>query len=806
MSDPTPAPGASSRASKVSRIAALLVYGFVLWVSKVNVGVPLNEGRTDGSWCWLMIDAFLHGRQFGPDVVWTYGPLGGIHSGLWVPEVEPARMWLWEVGFKGLIAAFAVAATLRLRDNWSRVLFGLVYVLIPTEGNVWGMLAIVSVAMLLFDGLSRPWVQWLATFPLAVMALEKTTGLVLSSLVVAIACAALVFERERKSALRCAVSFAGWLSLMWLVCGQSLWNFPMWVSRSLEIAGGYSEAMSLDAVPETWIDGRVSIALAFALCVARLACGVRRARDAGVVAAWAAGMFVAYKAGFVRAADHPMIYFLAAPPLAYMLCTPEGARVWPARFLAGLRHAMALHAFWIGMLLLQPGALSLHTRIAQVSLQSTLSAAYVLHPEQLREEIAPQLTLARTKFELKRIKPYVGDATVDVVPCQHGVAVLNGLNLDVRPIIQSYATFTPHLAEINARFFESERAPRFVILELFSLDFRPTTLDDAAALQVLARDYQPILCDMDDVLLERVPPERRGRPLQRTTRLSRTLHFGDTVELAGLEGQAHVLALDVRYTLAGKLRTTLDQAPPLFIQVSLDDGRILRVRIVPGMARGGFIADPWIGLNSDWLQWRSGQAVARPVRIALEPPAAPWMYQSEVKFEYIEAADLVPDPRFARLVAPCDSMFDTAPLRVEPKTASHMVTFPDMRARAVDVPSSLVFSVPAGHLRLECLFGLMPRSYTKRDSDGARFSAVLVRDGVDLATVYERTLDPRQVESDRGHIRLDTWFDSDGLSELHLRVDGGPAGDTRDDWPYWGSVRISDGEGRIVPGSGPAAK
>ncbi len=669
---------------------------------------------------------------------------------------------------------------------------------------MWGLISIASVAMLLLDGLSRRWVLCLAPFPLAVLALEKSTGLVLCGIVVACACASLALERQRKSALLCLGSFVGWLALMWLVCGQSLANFPMWVSRSMEIASGYSEAMSLDAVPETQTDGRVSIALAFAMCVARLACGVRRARDAGVVAAWAASMFVAYKAGFVRAADHPMIYFLAAPPLAYLLFTPEGARVWPARILAGLRHVLALHAFWTGMLLLQPGALSLHTRIAQVSLQSTLSAAYVLHPEQQRAEIGPQLQIARTKFELKRIKPHVGDATVDVVPCQHGVAVLNGLNLTVRPVIQSYATFTPHLAELNARFFESERAPRFVILELFSLDYRPTTLDDAAALQVLARDYAPVLCDMDDVLLERLPPERRGRPLKRTTRLERTLHFGDTVELAGIEGRAHVLELDVRYTLAGKLRTTLDQAPPLFIVVSLDDGRIFRSRIVPGMARGGFIADPWIGLNSDWLQWRGGEAVARPVRIALERPAAAWMYQDEVRMKYIEAADLEPDPQFARLVAPCDSMFDTAPLRVVPKTASHMVTFPDMRARAVDVPSSLVFSVPAGHLRLEGLFGLMPRSYTKRDSDGARFSAVLVRDGVDLATVYERTLDPRNIATDRGHVRLDTWFDSDAPSELHLRVDGGPAGDTRDDWPYWGAVRITDEAGRIVPGASSA--
>lgn len=803
LSDSRADPSREGPALRWQRALGLLLLGFVFWTSKLNVGVPLTQGRTDHSWCWVMIDAFRTGKAFGTDLVWTYGPLGGIQSGLWVAEIEPARMYLWEVGFKGLIAAITVALFLQVRGSWSRALFAVTYVLIPTEGNVWSMLAVAASAALLVARISRPWAQLLLTFPLAVLALEKMTGFVLAGACAAIAAAVLFLEKDRRGALRVAGSYASWMAILWCgVCRQSLLHFPMWVTRSMELAGGYSEAMSLDADPGVLSDGRRSVALALLTALAFVACGGRSWRALGALAAWLLAGFLAYKAGFVRALDHPMIYFLTIAPLAYVLLAPsaaEGARrVLPGWVFASLRHVLALHAFYTGLMIGAPNALALHERVVTSSFQQSLSVAYVRDPGALPKEYEPLIELAKKQFELPRVKSRVGDATIDVLPFQQGVAVLNGLKLHVRPVIASYATFTPRLAELNARFFERPDAPQFALLELMNLDYRAPTMDDAAALQVLARDYEPVACDMDDLLLQRRPDAPRGGFAERTTLLEREIAFDEVIDLPA-RGNPHVLALDVRYSLLGKLRTTVDQAPPLFARADLDDGRQVRFRVIPGILRGGIIFDPWIGGNVDWATWRSGGPVGRPVRLLIETPVAPWMYASTVTLRYVEAPDLAATDT-PREALPCDTLFDTLPARIDPPTAGKPVTFPEGRARLLPAPSTMVFFVPAGRLRVTGFHGLVPRSYTKRKSDGARFSMTLVSDGRVLATAWEHTLDPRRVEADRGHQTIDVQVDVPESCELHIATDGGPSGDITDDWAYLGALRITDDKGVVVPG------
>src|SRR5262249_51590376 len=130
-------------------------------------------------------------------------------------------------------------------------------------------------------------------------------------------------------------------------------------------------------------------------------------------------------------------------------------------------------------------------------------ARMALHPgnlrdrmEQLREELA-------RRYALPRIAARVGDAPVDAFSYEQGVVLLNRLNWTPRPIFQAYSAYTPYLQAINAQFFASESAPKYLIFQLLGFDGRLPVLEDGQALLEVVKRYHPVLTEGSNLLLER---------------------------------------------------------------------------------------------------------------------------------------------------------------------------------------------------------------------------------------------------------------------------------------------------------------
>ncbi|MCF3648884.1 hypothetical protein [Synoicihabitans lomoniglobus] len=87
-------------------------------------------------------------------------------------------------------------------------------------------------------------------------------------------------------------------------------------------------------------------------------------------------------------------------------------------------------------------------------------------------------------------------------------------------------------------------------------------------------------------------------------------------------------------------------------------------------------------------------------------------------------------------------------------------------------------------------FGLFDGSFSdpQRATDGATFRVLGVKIDGSLTTLFARTLDPVNRESDRGeqmfHVRV-----AQDIVELRLEVDAGPHGINSFDWTYWSDLR-----------------
>jgi hypothetical protein len=80
------------------------------------------------------------------------------------------------------------------------------------------------------------------------------------------------------------------------------------------------------------------------------------------------------------------------------------------------------------------------------------------------------------------------------MPSDSSLAIINGLNLNQRPVIQSYAAFTPWLDAQNAHFLSSGNASEFILYVMRStngVDQRPSAWDESISKRALIQNYAP---------------------------------------------------------------------------------------------------------------------------------------------------------------------------------------------------------------------------------------------------------------------------------------------------------------------------
>jgi hypothetical protein len=355
-------------------------------------------------------------------------------------------------------------------------------------------------------------------------------------------------------------------------------------------------------------------------------------------------------------------------------------------------------------------------------------------------------------------------------------------------VFQGYATFSPELMDLNARFLESERAPEFILFYLQSIDVRFPTMDDAAALQVIARDYEPVLMEKDHLLLRREPHASSSMPAESV--LKKEVAFGETIDLRGLTGRCHLLRLDIQYSLAGRLRTVLDAAPPVSAEVEIDSGGTLTGRIVPGMMRSGIIIDPLIVAQADWAWWTTGKSLPRPVALRVLSPESPWMYESRIGVEILRADGIAPPPRPGLETVLLYSLFPTPPAEVISSRPPRRGLVMDREILLLPAPSRMRFDVAPGAHRLTGQFGIVAAALRGSESDGDGFSAILTQPGREDVVLLQRRLDPLHVETDRTMQPMDIRFQVDAPAALWLRADPGARSIADRDGSCWAAISI----------------
>jgi len=179
----------------------------------------------------------------------------------------------------------------------------------------------------------------------------------------------------------------------------------------------------------------------------------------------------------------------------------------------------------------------------------------------------------------------IGQETVDVFPDAISHLRVKKLNYHPRPIIQSYSVYDAYLINKNFEFYESEKAPKYVVYASYGIDNRYAFHDEVKTLITLLKRYKVIEKDGNQIILER---KKTPSPLKITKNPIETIIFNQDYVLPK-QDDLLFMRIKTKYSKYGKLRRLLFQPPPLYIVYKLENGEELRFRAIKTILEAGVI-------------------------------------------------------------------------------------------------------------------------------------------------------------------------------------------------------------------------
>ena len=781
-------------------------FWLAIWLAQVLPARVIADDALDPSWSQSLGRFLAQGLKAGVDYVFTYGPLGYFSTDVYEPALFWHKLFLWEFAWR-LVASWFLARA--LWDNCPR--FGRIAALVlllalPLSFDAFAFAVIVAVASVL-DGERRGGivVRPLGFLLLASLALVKFTFTVGAGATASALIVGTLSSAGRRAALRDAAWALGGLAVFWFATRQSFANFWPWLHNSLLIASGYNEGESRPASVFSLCIGLLTLAcVLFVIAqssktpprtpvhssrVTALARPLRASRLARVAlgAALALDCFLSFKAGYVRGDDHTTYY------LGFALCACWLVPFAPtasarASFLRDSAAVLALSlAAWGILVAPEDESRAPITRLADYAARLPNNARDMFLPWRAHAELESARDANSTRFPLPRIRERVGSDAIDVFNFHQGIALLNGLDYQPRPLFQSYVAFTPELQELDADYYSSPRAPKWVLFKLETIDERLPTMEQPRLFEALLRRYRPVLAERHELLLE-----RRAEPLspwRLTTEIEREVAFGQDIALPATATSARILTLDIRANALGQLAQVFFRAPELQLE-SLDEfGTQRRQRVVPGMMRTGVLIDPCIADGDSWTLFLVGARLPRlrALRVVV-PQSWAWMYEPSIGLR-LQSADGCAPPKDDALARELRAFaFERMPDRLDSPRPALRWPNGDHDWFFVYAPASMSWSLSPGRHSLTAFFGLTPDPRRMPCAQKAGFRAVLV-DGGQQKPLLERWLDLSKPE-ERGVMPLQIEFEAANNCQLVLSTALPSSDAPKNAWCWWSEVKI----------------
>jgi hypothetical protein len=746
----------------------LAVARAILFILTLSVFVPwtvrLPPDDLDLSWMLVLEWAHVHAVQFGPQIVYTFGPWGFTLGGH-APTIFPWVVGVWTfLGIAFFMAISKLAETVS-KNPWLGVLWMFLAILVGggayTQMQDVRLFAMSWLLLLLHFAVDdHPWraSKIILAVAMALSCLIKFSMVFVAAPVLAAVTIDQIIRRKFPSYL---FTFIIAFLALWMVQLQSLGNLWAFLHNSWRLAAGYVDGESVTRPTEA-IDVACYVAAAGLLFAATIVFRggnqLYRARRYIEAICFLVILWITFKSGFVR---HDLHELLATSSLA-LLCVLSCAVLWPRAKAAAGR----------GFMVLLCGGMIWYASISAfreggVQARQFFLDSFISFPGRAQvaiEWLSGAPLQAYWDADLKAAQatpvPHV-DGTVDIYSTGQGSVLLNGDDYRPRPVFQSLLTYTTALSELNADFLRSDQAPQNILFELQPIDNHYPSQEEAQSWPELLTRYEPVDASQSRLILRKSAAARGYSivPIEQTS-----AQFGRWILVP--ESPDPIWAtVALHPTLGGQLTRLLYKMPALVLGVRTRSGDTEWFRLLPDVAAGGFLLSPrtWDRISFAGLysaNWKAELTKSDVVEMAIAFEDNPKGYcyddEFEVSFSRLEFPHLN--------ISQVPGMADYLNLRswFNRMTVVAAIERPELAmgdngkmVLAAAAPSRMIFPLEPGAKTFTVSYGMLASSFMGRDiTDGVLFRVYTIDrmsgNQVHANLAWSRFLDPAHSKSDAG--------------------------------------------------------
>lgn len=748
---------------------------------------PASE--LDASWRMALGKFFAEGRQFGTEVIFTYGPLGftmgkTYWGGQWASLIG------WHAVQAVIFATIVYWHAFRL-TGYNRVFFLAFFFLFGlTYEDATHQIMIALAGLELIRRSRDPW-RWSSAallLLLAALSLVKFTNMLLCLALVTLAGLLELWVRRRAIALRIPALFVALFLLGWMLCGQHLGNIPAYLRGSWEISQGYQDTMGYSCPPIELYLGLTVLGLIILYTLVNFLTAADRVRNLALTLGVGAFIYLNWKHGFIRADGHQVGFYFAA--LTVVVSSPllleDGPRLRLPKLLI-LASAGLLTLFSMEKPL--PGVARGTFGGAQHEINTNV--AFALGLSNTRDLYDLRLRAEKDALDLIKTRAVVGQASIDVLGFEQAVALLNGFNYQPRPVFQGYSAYTPYLSHLNHDYFASDNAPEFVLFKLQTIDGRLHTMDDPHVLRILVQRYTYLFSELGFTLWQRKPGPFDASAFELKPLRSAELKLGEVHDVADFIGKNVWVEIEYNFNLLGKLRRFFFKPPLVQLKVTDEKGVETFYRLPQPIGRTGFMLNPLIEDLSSFMRAAGGVPKRQVASIAVvtAPQDADCLQEKiTVRLSELPRSDAGVS-YFKQADQALFHMFMDAPISYQALNPPNEDLIDKRKVMVMHAPSEMVFEVPPGATEIVGAYGFLPGAYSEGGrTNGAEFVVYCNRDGEVLA-LHERYLDPLRRMNDRGLQKFVAKIPH-GVERVYLRINPGPYAEYAFDWTGWTGVEF----------------
>ncbi len=488
--------------NKYIQNSIIILFFICIFVAFLYGVEPHENVGVDYSWFWALNNLILR-RDLAPgvDYNFTYGPLGFIL----VPLNYGHNLYLTifcsflcSITIAGLIFANYKNKNIAPENIVNFAILFFIFV-IPTADWLWAICVyFLSISILYLK--KNPLVLSILSIlagALSVFCLLLKMNLAICSIFTFVILAFIFLIEDRRKFFNYFICYTSSLLCFYIISIKYLFfnmvNFKTWFLNSLEIARGFSYAMSIDGSLPYLLFAFVILGLYIYLSI------VSYKKDKDIFKLFVLGfplLFFVYKHGFTRQDTHMFSFYSTV------------------FYLLGFIY------------LFSKGELS--KKIFKIFLVTTLLSFVFLFTY---KEIHPQNSLSVVSYNLKNLitinkninnnldererfyKPLlvkedwqkeINGSSIEVLP--HEIVYVqanNWKNWRPNPILQLYSVYTYKLDKISANSLISANGPDFILLEFKSIDGRNMYLDTPATFSSINSGYEILKSDDEKILLKR---------------------------------------------------------------------------------------------------------------------------------------------------------------------------------------------------------------------------------------------------------------------------------------------------------------